>query len=31
MVDWIHPVTTSATTFGATDSDLLALRFDFNW
>jgi phosphate-selective porin OprO/OprP len=31
MVDWIHPVTTSATTFGATDSDLLALRIDFNW
>ena len=31
MVDWIHPVTTSAAVFGDTDSDLLALRFDFNW
>ena len=31
MFDWIHPVTTSQTTFGATQSDLLAMRFDFNW
>ncbi|MEI7702393.1 MAG: porin [Planctomycetia bacterium] len=31
MVDWIHPVTTSATTFGDTTSDILAMRFDFNW
>jgi len=31
MFDWIHPVTTAQTTFGATQSDLLAVRFDFNW
>lgn len=31
MFDWIHPITTANTTFGATESDLLALRFDFNW
>lgn len=31
MFDWIHPVTTAQTTFGATESDLLAMRFDFNW
>ncbi len=31
MFDWIHPVTTSGTTFGQTQSDLLAMRFDFNW
>ncbi len=31
MFDWIHPVTTSQTTFGKTKSDLLAMRFDFNW
>ncbi len=31
MFDWIHPVTSSRTTFGKTNSDLLALRFDFNW
>ncbi len=31
MLDWIHPVTTRAAVFGDTDSDLLALRFDFNW
>lgn len=31
MIDWIHPVTTRAAVFGETDSDLLALRFDFNW
>ncbi len=31
MLDWIHPVTTRAAVFGATESDLLALRFDFNW
>lgn len=31
MFDWIHPVTTSQTTFGSTTSDLLAMRFDFNW
>lgn len=31
MFDWIHPVTSSQTTFGKTTSDLLAMRFDFNW
>jgi len=31
MFDWIHPVTTSQTTYGATQSDLLAMRFDVNW
>jgi phosphate-selective porin OprO/OprP len=31
MFDWIHPVTTADTPFGARDSDLLAMRFDFNW
>lgn len=31
MFDWIHPVTSSDTTFGSTSSDLLAMRFDFNW
>lgn len=31
MFDWIHPYTTQQTTFGATQSDILALRFDFNW
>lgn len=31
MFDWIHPVTTTATTFGDTSSDLIGMRFDFNW
>lgn len=31
MFDWIHPVTSSDTVFGATESDLLAMRFDVNW
>lgn len=31
MFDWIHPMTSSRTTFGSTNSDLLAMRFDFNW
>ncbi|HBJ35842.1 MAG TPA: hypothetical protein DDZ51_14060 [Planctomycetaceae bacterium] len=31
MFDWIQPVTSEETTFGATYSDLLAMRFDFNW
>ena len=31
MFDWIHPFTSSQTTFGATQADLLAMRFDFNW
>ena len=31
MFDWIHPFTTSETVFGTTESDLIAMRFDFNW
>jgi len=31
MFDWIHPYTTGDTVFGSTESDLLAMRFDFNW
>lgn len=31
MFDWIHPITTADTPFGETASDLLAMRFDFNW
>jgi phosphate-selective porin OprO/OprP len=31
MFDWIHPFTSDQTTFGSTQSDLLAMRFDFNW
>ncbi len=31
MFDWIHPVTSSVTSFGQTTSDILASRFDFNW
>ena len=31
MFEWIHPVTSSETVFGATESDLLATRLDFNF
>ena len=31
VFDWIHPVTSPQTPFGATDSDILAMRFDFNF
>jgi phosphate-selective porin OprO/OprP len=31
MCDWIHPWTTQETPFRSTSSDLLGLRFDFNW
>ena len=31
MFDWIHPVTNGQTTFGSTNSDVIATRFDFNW
>lgn len=31
MFDWIHPVTSADAVFGETQSDLLAMRFDFNW
>lgn len=31
MFDWIHPFTTTDSIFGKTESDILAMRFDFNW
>ena len=31
MFDWIHPITSQQSVFGATQSDILASRFDFNW
>ncbi len=31
MFDWIHPVTSSAAIYGQTQSDILGMRFDFNW
>ncbi len=31
MFDYIHPMTTQDTPFGATQSDLLATRMDFSW
>ena len=31
MFDYIHPVTSSEAVFGSTNSDILAMRFDFNW
>jgi phosphate-selective porin OprO/OprP len=31
MFDWIHPVTSTQTVFGATESNLIAMRFDVNW
>lgn len=31
MFDWIHPVTSSGAVYGSTNSDLLAMRFDYNW
>jgi phosphate-selective porin len=32
MFDWIHPLTPTGTLpFGATNADILAMRFDFNW
>lgn len=31
LFDWIHPMTTSQTVYGSTASDLIAMRFDFNW
>jgi phosphate-selective porin OprO/OprP len=32
MFDWIHPQTTAAAQpFGGTQSDILGMRFDFNW
>lgn len=32
MFDWIHPETTAAARpFGGTQSDIIGMRFDFNW
>jgi len=32
MFEWIHPVTSAdALPFGATESDIIAMRLDFNW
>ncbi|MBL8809277.1 MAG: hypothetical protein JNM43_03785, partial [Planctomycetaceae bacterium] len=31
MFDWIHPVTTKDAIYGETLSDILAMRFEFNW
>jgi phosphate-selective porin OprO/OprP len=31
MFDWIHPWTSLEAVFGETSSDLMAMRFDFNW
>ncbi|MBX7168970.1 MAG: hypothetical protein K1X74_21720 [Pirellulales bacterium] len=31
MFDYIHPITSSEAIFGATTSDILAMRFDWNW
>lgn len=31
MFDYIHPITSQSAVFGATESDILAMRFDFNW
>lgn len=31
LFDWIHPITSAETVYGSTNSDILAMRFDFNW
>lgn len=31
MFEWIHPITSDETVFGDTKSDILGMRFDFNW
>ena len=31
MFDWIHPYTSANAVFGATQADILGMRFDFNW
>jgi phosphate-selective porin OprO/OprP len=31
MFDWIRPVTTADTVFGATESDIIGMRMDFNF
>ena len=31
MFDWIHPMTSSDTVFGAVNADIVGMRFDWNW
>lgn len=31
MMDWIHPITSQDAIFGATESDIVGLRWDVNW
>ena len=31
LFDWIHPITSAQTVFGPTTSDIIGMRFDFNW
>jgi phosphate-selective porin OprO and OprP len=31
MFDWIHPITSDTAVFGATQSNIIGSRFDFNW
>ena len=31
MLDWIHPMTSDDAIFGATESDIVGLRWDVNW
>ena len=31
MFDWIHPVTSTQTCWGPTRSDIIGMRFDWNW
>lgn len=31
MFDWIHPITTKDSIYGDTTSDIIAMRFDWNW
>jgi len=31
LLDWIHPITTAQTVYGATKSNIIGMRFDFNW
>jgi phosphate-selective porin OprO/OprP len=31
MFDWIHPMTSTDTVFGAQNADILGIRFDTNW
>ena len=31
LFDWIHPYTSRDAVFGRTESNILGLRFDWNW